>query len=98
MPDVAAKLEQARKARHAWLKSKRGRLALSAAGVATGAAGAALAVVAAPLTRSRWPSQALDSRQAPSVPGMEWLLDWRDGKRSVQENGLHHLLSIPQPE
>lgn len=24
--------------------------------------------------------------------GTEWLLDWRDGKKSAQENGLHYLL------
>lgn len=26
------------------------------------------------------------------IPGAEWLFDWRDGKKSVQENGLHYLL------
>lgn len=25
----------------------------------------------------------------------QWLLDWRDGRKSVQENGLHYLLSLP---
>jgi hypothetical protein len=24
--------------------------------------------------------------------GAEWLLDWRDGKKGAQENGLHYLL------
>ena len=28
-----------------------------------------------------------------AIPGAEWLLDWRDGKRTVQENGLHYLLT-----
>ena len=28
-----------------------------------------------------------------SPPGAEWLLDWRDGKKSLQENGLHYLLT-----
>lgn len=27
-----------------------------------------------------------------AIPGAEWLLDWRDGKKGVQENGLHYLL------
>jgi len=26
--------------------------------------------------------------------GVEWLLDWRDGKKVVQENGLHYLWSL----
>jgi hypothetical protein len=25
-------------------------------------------------------------------PGAEWLLDWRDGKKGLQENGLHRLI------
>jgi hypothetical protein len=29
-----------------------------------------------------------------AIPGVGWLLDWRDGKRSAQENGLHYLLRI----
>jgi hypothetical protein len=28
------------------------------------------------------------------IPGPEWRLDWRDGKKSVQENGLHDLLRL----
>ena len=26
--------------------------------------------------------------------GAEWLLDWRDGKKTLQENGLHYLLKL----
>ena len=26
-----------------------------------------------------------------AIPGAEWLLDWRDGKKTIQENGLHYL-------
>jgi hypothetical protein len=28
------------------------------------------------------------------IPGAEWLLDWRDGKKTIQENGLHYLLRV----
>jgi hypothetical protein len=28
------------------------------------------------------------------IPGAEWFLDWWDGKKAIQENGLHDLLSI----
>jgi hypothetical protein len=27
-----------------------------------------------------------------AIPGAEWLLDWRDGKKTFHENGLHCLL------
>jgi len=27
-----------------------------------------------------------------AIPGAEWLRDWRDCKKGVQENGLHYLL------
>jgi len=37
------------------------------------------------------PGLGLDSGTA--IPGAEWLLDWRDSKKSVQENGLHYLLN-----
>ena len=50
IPDIAKELEAVRKARDSWLKSERGRLALKAAGLATGAAAAVLAVCAAPAT------------------------------------------------
>lgn len=29
------------------------------------------------------------------IPGAEWLFDWRDGKTTVQENGLHYVLRAP---
>ena len=29
-----------------------------------------------------------------TIPGAEWLLDWRAGKKILQENGLHYLLSL----
>jgi hypothetical protein len=32
-----------------------------------------------------------------AIPGVEWLLDWRDGKRDVPKNGLHYLLRKGEP-
>ena len=94
IPDVADQLEEARKARDSWLKSKRGRLALSATGIAVGAAAAVLSVFAAPLTPVALATAGLGLVSGTAIPGAEWVLDWRDGKKTVQENGLHYLLRI----
>lgn len=93
IPDIASELEEGRKARDAWLKSKRGRLALTATGIAVGAAAAVLSVFAAPLTPVALATAGLGLASGTAIPGVEWLLDWRDGKKSVQENGLHYLLT-----
>ena len=29
-----------------------------------------------------------------TIPGAEWLLDWRDGKKTLQENGMHYMLAV----
>lgn len=92
IPDIAKELDEARKARDAWLKSKRGRMVLGAAGVVTGAAAAVLAVFAAPLAPVALATAGLGLASGAAIPGAEWLLDWRDGKKSLQENGLHYLL------
>lgn len=94
IPDIAKELDEARKARDAWLDGKRGRLALSATGVAVGAAAVVLSVFAAPLTPVALATAGLGLASGSVIPGVEWLLDWRDGKRSIQENGLHYLLRI----
>lgn len=92
IPDLADALDDARKARDSWLKSKRGRLALSLTGIAVGAASATLAVVAAPLTPVALATAGLGLVSGTAVPGAEWLLNWRDGRKSIEENGLHYLL------
>ena len=92
IPDIAHELEVASKARDAWLDSKRGKLALSAAGVAVGTATALLSVFTAPLTPIALVSAGLGLASGALIPGAEWLLDWRDGRKSIQENGLHYLL------
>ncbi|MGM0561898.1 MAG: hypothetical protein ACQETX_12615 [Pseudomonadota bacterium] len=92
IPDIAKELEAARKSRDSWLDSKRGRLALKAAGLAAGAAAAVLAVFTAPATPVALAAAGLGLVSGTAIPGAEWLFDWRDGKKSVQENGLHYLL------
>jgi hypothetical protein len=94
IPDIAIELDEARKARDAWLKSKRGRQALKATSAVLGAAGAVLAVFAAPLTPVALATAGLSLATGAAIPGAEWLLDWRDGKKTVQENGLHYLLKL----
>jgi hypothetical protein len=92
IPDLAGELDEARKARDSWLESKRGRLALSATGIAVGAAAAVLSVFAAPLTPLAVATAGLGLASGTAIPGAEWLLDWREGKKSARENGLHYLL------
>lgn len=92
IPDISDMLDEARKARDAWLSSRRGRLALSAAGIATGAASAVLAIFAAPVTPIALAVAGLSLASGAAVPGLGWMLDWRDGKTAVHENGLHYLL------
>jgi hypothetical protein len=94
IPDIATEMDEARKVRDAWLKGKRGRLALSAAGIAVGAAAAVLSVFAAPMTPVALAIAGMGLASGTAIPGVEWLLDWRDGKSSVQENRLHFLLEI----
>lgn len=65
---------------------------LKAAGVAVGTAAAVLTLVATPAAPVALAVAGLGLASA-SLPGAEWLMDWRDGKKAVQENGLHYLLS-----
>jgi hypothetical protein len=92
IPDIATQLGEARRVRDAWLNGKRGRLALGAAGIAVGAASAVLSVFAAPLAPVALATAGLSLASGTAIPGAEWLLDWREGKKGLQENGLHYLL------
>lgn len=94
IPDLAGKLEDVRKARDSWLKSKRDRLALKAAGLGIGAAAAVLSVFTAPVTPIALTIASLGLASGTVIPGAEWILDWRDGKHTAHENGLHYLLMV----
>ncbi|SRR6266567_13809 len=93
IPDIADKLKEVRKARDSWLRSQGGHLALQAAGVTIGTAEVLLTVFAAPLTPVALAIAGLSLATSTAIPGVQWLLDWRDGKQTVQENGLHYLLT-----
>jgi hypothetical protein len=94
IPDIADELDNVRKARDDWLKHKRIRRLLKVLGIAVGGTTAVLVVIAAPLTPIALATAGLSLASGAAIPGAEWLLDWRDGKRAVQENGLHYLLSL----
>ena len=92
LPDLIEQLNRATESRDAWLDSQRTRQWLNAANIAVGAASAVLAVVMGPVTPVALAAAGLTLASGTAIPGAEWLLDWRDGKRNVQENGLHYLL------
>jgi hypothetical protein len=94
IPDIADELLDAKKARDSWLESQRGRTVLKAAGVVAGAAGAVLAIFATPLTPIALVSAGIGLATGAVIPGAEWLLDWREGKKGAQENGLHYFLGL----
>jgi hypothetical protein len=94
IPDLIDELNESARTRDSWLQSKRGRLALSAAGIGVGAASAALAVFSAPLTPIALATAGLGLVSGTVIPGAEWLLDWRDGRSGAEANGLHYLLRV----
>ncbi len=67
-------------------KSKRGRIALSAIGIAVEAPAAVLSFVVAPLTPMALATAGLGRESGPAIPGAEGLLDWRGGKKTSVEN------------
>ena len=92
IPNLEQELAEASKARDSWLKSERGRLALSGTGIAVGAGAVVLGGIAAPVTPIALAVAGLSLASGSAIPGAQWLRDWRDGTRSAQENGLHSLL------
>jgi hypothetical protein len=94
LKELRERLGDVRKARDSWRRSKRGKLALGAVGTGVAAATVVLGLVVAPLTPVALATAGLSLASGVAIPGAEWLLDWRDGKKAVQENGLHYLLSI----
>jgi hypothetical protein len=94
IPDLMDELNESARIRDSWLKSNRGRLALSAAGIGVGAASAVLAVFSAPLTPIALATAGLGLVSGTVIPGAEWLLEWRDGRSGAEANGLHYLLRV----
>jgi hypothetical protein len=89
LPDLIKQLGLAAESRNAWLGTKQW---LTAAGITVGAASAVLAVVIAPITPVALAVAGLGLVSGTALPGAEWLIDWRNGKKTSQENGLHYLL------
>ena len=81
-------MNDGKQARNAWLKSKRSRLVLKAAGVPAGAATAILAILAAPLTFVSLTAAGLGFATGTVIPGAEWLIDWREGRETWKQKGL----------
>lgn len=94
VPELIGQLTDAARARDAWLGTATAKSWLKAAGIAVGAASAVVALVTAPATPVALAVAGLGIVSGSAIPGAEWLLDWRDGKKTIQENGLHYLLRV----
>lgn len=92
IPDLKVQLTDAAKARNAWLATPAAKSLLKGAGLAAGAASAVLAFVAAPLAPVALAAAGIGIVSGSVIPGAEWLLDWREQKQTMKENGLHYLL------
>lgn len=93
IPDIAKELDEARRALDAGLTERTKQL-LVASGLAVGAATAVLTVFTNPITPIALAIAGLGLASDTLIPSLSWLLDWRDGKRATQENGLHYLLKM----
>jgi hypothetical protein len=96
IPDINKQLGEVNKARDSWLASNRTRLLTKAGTVVLGAATIGLTLCTTPFVPVAVAVAGLGLTVAKDVaiPGAEWWLDWRDGKKTVQENGLHYLLKL----
>jgi hypothetical protein len=94
LPDLIVQLNEAARARDAWLNRPNTKDWLKAAGITVAAATAVLALGTAPITPVALAIAGLGIASGSVIPGAEWLVDWRDGKKTVQENGLHYLLGV----
>ena len=96
IPDINKQLEEVSKARDSWLKSNRARLLTKGGTVVLGAASIVLSLFTTPFVPVALAVAGLGLTVAKdvAVPGAEWWVDWRDGKQTAQENGLHYLLQI----
>lgn len=94
IPEISDELAEVEKARDAWLRSRRGRLALRGAGLGAGTAGAVASFVMAPtpLLPVSIALLALGLFADTVVPSAELVDDWRAGRESVSANGLNYLI------
>ena len=92
IPNILDELDEAQKARDAWVKSKHGRMTLKGVSAAVGVATAVLTVIAAPVTPIALATVGLSVASGVAIPGVDWFLDWKEEKEKLKENGLHYLL------
>lgn len=94
VPELIGQLADAARARDAWLGTAKTKRWLKMSGIAVGAASAVLAVATVPVTPIALAIAGLALVSSSAISGAEWLFDWRDGKKTIQENGLHYLLRV----
>lgn len=87
-------LEELEKQRNSWLKDKKVKIGLSAAGIAAGAASTTLSLIlsATPLAPIGLVIAGLGIVNSSIIPGFEKYLDLKTGNREAMDNGLHYLL------
>ena len=94
IPQIQEILDKCHTTRGKWLKSGKGRQALTGLGLAAGGIAAVMTFVATPAAPVALTVVALGLVSGTAIPGLEWLLDWKDGKKSGNENGLHYFLDL----
>lgn len=96
MGSLDKELEDATKARDAWLKSQRGKNALKATGIAASTAAATLSLVfsATPLAPVGLVIAGLGMIGGQVIPGLELFGDWRREKVESLDNGLSYFLAF----
>ncbi len=96
IPNLRKMLRAAEKERDSYIRSRRGRL-LKGSGIAFSAAAVAIPLVLSPtpLLPVAVAAGLLGLAGSAVMPGLEWMQDWREGKRAATENGLHYLIGMP---
>jgi hypothetical protein len=94
IPELSDQLEDAAKKLDEWVDSQRTKAWHKSAGILLGTASAILTLVTAPITPAALTVAGLAVASGALIPGMEWFSDWKAGKRTSEENGLHYLLQI----
>jgi hypothetical protein len=96
IPEIQKTLMDVRKTRDSWLRSEKRKNTLKAIGLSAGTASAVIGLVlsATPLLPVAIVTGLLGLVSGTVIPGTELALDWKNGKRSSQENGLNYFLKI----
>jgi hypothetical protein len=92
IPELTDQLEDTARKRDEWLAAQRSKGWYKGGGILVGIASAILTLVTAPVTPVAVTVAGLALVGGATIPGLEWFSDWRSGKKSHEENGLHYLL------